>query len=306
MSLLRRWWQQRARQAGRRLDEAEEQGRFRQWFLLTGRCDFPGLSAPQAECLRPTYPSDEAFWGDPFCWSRDGRLFVFFEEFPFAEGRGHISAMALTADGAPAGEPMRVIDEPCHLSYPFLLEYGGELYMIPEKAGTGRVDLYRCMHFPDGWQFVKTLIDGLALSDPTLFEHDGRWWLFGALARRRLRVNESLVAFYADNPLSDRWVSHRNNPLVRDFSRGRPGGRIVRLDNGSLLRPSQDCVRRYGHGLNLNEILALSPRHYEERLVWRASGEQLGGWRALHHLDWHRGMIAMDAQRLIPRPATGP
>jgi hypothetical protein len=59
-------------------------------------------------------------------------------------------------------------------------------------------------------------------------------------------------------------------------------------------------VRRYGHGVNLGEILELSPRRYRERPLWRRSGPEAGGWRALHHLDWHQGVIAMDAQRLIP------
>lgn len=250
--------------------------------------------------MQPIYPPDDVFWADPFCWSRDGRSFVFFEELPFAQRRGHITALALTADGRPTGEPFRVLTEPYHLSYPFLFERDGELYMVPEKRAANRVDLYRCVQFPGHWEFVSTLVDGMALADPTLFEHEGRWWLFCAAASGRMRVNESLVAFYADDPLSDRWVAHQGNPLVRDFSRGRPAGRVFRHDSGSLLRPSQDCVRRYGYGLNLSEILVLSPTRYQERLVWSTDGERAGGWRGLHHLDWHRGLLVMDAQRLIP------
>ena len=63
---------------------------------------------------------------------------------------------------------------------------------------------------------------------------------------------------------------------------------------------SQDCVRRYGYGLNLSEITVLSPTSYEERLLWRVSGEGAGGWRAMHHLDWSNGLIVLDAQRLVP------
>jgi hypothetical protein len=304
MGLLTRWRQQRARRAGKRIDAVEERGRLRQWLLLAGRCESSSLNAPDATSLQPIYPPDDAFWADPFCWSRDGRFFVFFEELPLAQRRGHISAIALASDGRPTGEPFRVLTEPYHLSYPFLFERDGELYMVPEKRAAKRVDLYRCVQFPEQWEYVRTLLDGMALADPTLFEHDGRWWLFCAAASGRMRVNESLVAFYADDPLSDRWVAHRGNPLVRDFSRGRPAGRVFRHDSGALLRPSQNCVRRYGYGLNLGEIVALSPTHYEERLVWHTNGVQGGGWRGLHHLDWHRGVIVMDAQRLIPETAT--
>ena len=61
-----------------------------------------------------------------------------------------------------------VIEEPYHLSYPFLFEFEGELYMIPEKARATRVDLYRCVAFPYQWELVKTLIEGFALADSTL------------------------------------------------------------------------------------------------------------------------------------------
>lgn len=303
---FRRLRQQRARRAGSRIDAVEQRGRSAQWFLLAGHCERAGLTAPRPADLHPIYPPDDVFWADPFCWSMDGQFVVFFEEFPFETRRGHISAIALGPDGRPVGEPSRVLEEPYHLSYPFLLELGGDLYMIPEKAGTRRVDLYRCVEFPRRWVLAKTLVAGLALHDPTLFEHDGRWWLFCAAPSGRVRVNECLAGFYASEPLSDRWTAHPRNPLVRDFSRGRPAGRVLRLDDGTLVRPSQDCVRRYGHGLNLNAIDCLSPLRYEERPIWHMSGEEAGGWRALHHLDWHRGMLVMDAQRLIPAPATGP
>ena len=305
MSLLLRWRQQRERRAGRRLDKVEERGQRRQWLLLAGRCDLSGVRAPEPARLQPIYPPDDAFWADPFCWSRDGGFVAFFEEYPFAQGRGHISAMAMSPDGHPLGEPFRVLEEPCHLSYPFLLELGGALCMIPEKAATGRVDLYRCAQFPHRWELVRTLIDGMPLHDPTLFEHEGLWWLFCAAAVDRGRVNGSLAAFYTDDPIGGRWKAHPRNPLVRDFRRGRPGGRVFRLDDGALVRPSQDCLRRYGHGLNLSEILVLTPTRYEERLIWHASGPDVGGWRGLHHLDWHQGMLMMDAQRLIPLPGAG-
>ncbi len=73
----------------------------------------------------------------------------------------------------------------------------------------------------------------------------------------------------------------------------------MRDAEGRLLRPSQDCLRHYGVGLNLSEITWLSESDYRERLLWHMSGEDAGGWRAMHHLDWHRGLMVMDAQRLI-------
>ncbi|MBK8638150.1 MAG: hypothetical protein IPN92_07605 [Chromatiaceae bacterium] len=91
---------------------------------------------------------------------------------------------------------------------------------------------------------------------------------------------------------------------MRDYGGGRPGGRVFVDEQGRLLRPAQNSVPRYGYGLVLQQVQALTPGHYRERRVWQTTGAATGGWRALHHLDWHQGLLVMDAQRLIPRPLT--
>jgi hypothetical protein len=302
MNPWRRLRQRQIRRAGKKTDRGEERGLRQQWFLLAGRAGLSALNAPEPGGLMPIVPPDDVFWADPFLWSRKDRRFVFFEEYSFAARKGHISLMELDRGARPLGTAIRLIDEPHHLSYPFLFEYGSALYMTPEKADTGRVDLYRCIEFPLHWEPAGTLIDGVRIADPTIFEHQRRWWMFCSARQGRLHPNHSLLAFWSENPLSGDWRPHPGNPLVQDFSGARPGGRILRDGEGRLLRPAQDCLRRYGHGLRLKEITFLSTDRYEERPVWHMSGEEAGGWRGMHHLDWRDGILMMDAQRLIPRP----
>lgn len=300
MNFWQRFKQSQARRAGRKADKLEERGWRQQWFLLAGNSSAREWVAPQPQHMSAIYPPANTFWADPFAWERDGRRFIFFEDFPFATWRGRISVMEVDAKARPLGEPVPVIEEDHHLSYPFLFEHEGELYMMPEKAEVKRLDLYRCVEFPHRWEVVKTLLNNIKIADATLFEHEGRWWIFAAAKHAGARINESLFAWYADSPLSDTWTPHPANPLVRDFSRGRPGGRIFHDHKGRLLRPSQNCVRRYGHGLNLSEIKTLTPTAYAEEELWTLSGEDAGAWRAMHHLDWHGGLLVMDAQRLLP------
>jgi hypothetical protein len=269
-----------------------------QWFLLADFCDRQSFSKPQPDRLKPIYPPRDRFWADPFVWRREGRYYLFYEEYPYATRRGHISVMEIDEDARPLGEGRPVIREPYHLSYPFLFEFDGELYMVPEKKQKRRVDIYRCVRFPDEWAVVKTIFTGVKMVDCTLFEHEGRWWLLSSVKRNGLRYDETLFAHYADSPLSDRWTPHKSNPLLRDFGKARPGGRVLRGADGRLLRPSQDCVRRYGAGLNVSEITRLTPDEFEEYPVWSQSGEA-SGWHGMHHLDWHEGLMVMDAQRVL-------
>lgn len=271
-----------------------------QWFLLAGFASQAELAQPPVERLQPIYPPESVFWADPFVWRRDGRYYLFFEEFPYATGRGHISVLMLDEQARPVGEAVPVLQQPFHLSYPYLFEYDGELYMLPEQKESRRVDAYRCVEFPFRWERAKTLMTGVRLVDANVFEHAGRWWMLCSvkLKWKGLRYDESLFAYSAEHPLSDRWIPHPANPLLRDFSRSRPGGRVLQEATGRWLRPSQDCTGRYGAGLNVSEIQTLTATEYRETLVWQQRGAALG-WLGMHHLDWHQGLMVMDAQRLL-------
>lgn len=272
-----------------------------QWFLLAGFVDASELAAPPINRLHPLIPPPDVFWADPFAWRQDGRSYVFFEEFPYALGRGRISVLELDQQAMPVGSAVPVLEKPFHLSYPYVFAFDGQLYMVPEQKETRRVDLYRCIEFPRRWELVKTLMSGVRVVDANVFEHGGRWWMLCSvkLKWRGLRYDESLFAFHADSPLSEHWIPHPANPLVRDFSRSRPGGRVQQDATGRWLRPSQDCLRRYGDGLNISEILELTETTYQEHLLWHQTGEEAGGWGGMHHMDWHQGLMVMDAERRI-------
>jgi len=292
-----RWQQRLARRWQHQFDRRIERAAWPQWCLLVGRSDDPDRVAPAPERLRPILPPADRFWADPFgCW-QDGQLHVFCEEYLRGTRHGRISLLVLDADLQLRGPARPVLVEDRHLSYPFLFRWDGQLYMVPETARSGCIDLYRCTAFPLHWERQYSLLTGLEAADATLFEHGGRWWLFCAIRDQRGHINESLHAFHADAPISRQWTPHAANPIVRDFARGRPGGRIFRDPAGRLLRPGQDCVPRYGHGLGLYSIDTLTPWQYRERRVWQVRAS--GPWRALHHLDCQGDWLIMDAQRLL-------
>ena len=295
LASLQRWRERRA-------NRARERRETLQWFLLTGRRDLGELTDPRPAALQPLYPPHDRFWADPFLWGREGRTYLFFEDYPYATGRGHISVLELDGEGLPLGESRPVLQPPWHLSYPYLFEYEGQLYMVPEQKAQRNVELYRCTEFPDHWERIATWFPGTRMVDCSIFEHDGRWWLFSSIKGRGYRYDETLFAFYADNPISGAWTPHPLNPLVRDYAKARSGGRILRDDQGRLLRPSQNCQRRYGDGLNISGITLLTTEHYAEQRLWHSTGAMAGGWRGLHHLDWHQGLIVMDALRVRPDP----
>jgi hypothetical protein len=69
------------------------------------------------------------------------------------------------------------LDEPWHLSYPFVFQWQGQAYMLPEGYGSGALRLYRAVEFPLHWEFAAMLVDR-PLIDTSLVEWEGRWWMF--------------------------------------------------------------------------------------------------------------------------------
>lgn len=252
-----------------------------QWFIACSFSDSEGETpAPgKSRCLMP--PTDR-FWADPFPLVRNGRHYIFFEELVFAEGKAHISVIEVDRNG-PCSPPRRVLERPYHLSYPFLVEAEGQLFMVPETGANGTVELYRCLHFPDRWIFEKVLLKMPGCVDATLHYADGKWWMFVNLGDASDGDYDEMHIYHADN-LYDEWQAHRLNPVKSDVRNARPAGRLFER-NGSLYRPAQIGVPLYGSGISINRVLKLSTEDFLEQEVGRILPQRTGNFLGVHTLN---------------------
>ena len=235
------------------------------------------------------------FWADPFVVEEENRRWVFFEDYVYAEKRARISCAEITPDGA-ALSPSPCLDDPQqHYSYPYVFRDGNEIFMAPEAAGSGSVDLYRCEEFPGKWRRHSTLLRG-KFTDPSIWQQDGLWWLMVTTADPDARCS-ALYLFYAE-ALSGPWTMHPANPISTDVRNNRGAGRIVRAD-GRLIRPSQSCCPVYGYSFSLNEITKLSPTEYEEHSLCEYKPEILGV-KAMHTYNWIPGIEVVDGAKALP------
>jgi hypothetical protein len=267
------------RLAGRLLSPFRSQStRPRHWNVaLRQASGAPDLSRFDLGDWRPL-PADPAiFHADPFVFTEAGQAWLFAEACPYATGKGVIVCAPLTAAGE-AGPFRTVIEQPWHLSYPFLFRDGGEIWLVPESSAKGGVELHRAAAFPDQWLLERRLFEDQRLVDATFFEHDGRLWLFaGRIGENGGSSWDELHAWHAPG-LEGPWEPHKRNPIKSDCRGARPGGRPLRLD-GRLFRPAQRCERAYGEALVWFEIVTLTPDAFAEVEVatWRAEGAATSG-----------------------------
>jgi hypothetical protein len=237
------------------------------------------------------------YLGDPFPIEVDGRHFVFMEDYSRAAGRAVISVSELGPDGA-WSPPRRVLERDHHLSYPFVFEQDGEIYMLPETGEAGRVELLRAVEFPDEWQLERVLLDGLTAFDSTLHVEGGRFWLFANVVEGPGDRGE--LWLFSSRSLADDWVPHPQNPIVSDPGTARPAGRLFRRE-GALIRPGQDCSRLYGEAIVLNRVDALSPTEYRETAVARIEPAWLPGLEGTHTYTFDSRYEFLDGIRQVRR-----
>ena len=281
-----------------------------------------------ATCGGPTDDSTR-FWADPFFFEEAGRLWLFYEEYPYATAKGVIGCLAITAapslraqrshpgadaavsrrpwvaspsarkDGhAPeaADQPRIVLEEAFHLSYPLVLRHRDAIYMLPETSAAARVQLYRADLFPDRWVPDAVLIDGRRLADATPVLHEGKWWLFATANADGGSTWDQLHLYHAPDLLGP-WRPHAGNPVLIDAGAARPAG-LMWHEDGVLMRPAQDCRTGYGDGVVVCKVDRLDERGYRQSVVRRIAPPP--GATGLHTLNRAAGWEVVDLK--VPHP----
>ena len=244
---------------------------------------------------REIVPPKDRFWADPFLIQKCEKTYIFVEEYKYRRKIGEIAVLECKDDRLV--DHRTIMSAEHHLSYPFVFEFDGHLYMVPETHEKRAIQLWRSIEFPDKWEHVSDLISGVSAVDSTLFEYDGHWWIFTNIDRSRLGFehNDELHAFYAETPLSTNWQPHVLNPLIRNAGEARQGGRIYRDAHGRLVRVAQNNTARYGYSLSFQEITSLSPTDFTFRFLTRIEPLWSENVLAIHTFDTDAKTFVFDA-----------
>ncbi len=264
--------------------------RYRCWTLQMGIGTF---SAAHLKALQTLPPPAGEFWADPFLFSHQSKTYVFFENFSYQNQIGKISCGEIVDDTITAVSDVIVRDY--HLSYPFIFEEDGNIFMIPETTENQRLEIYICQKFPLEWSLHATAFEGECVADATYFRDDNdNRWLFVNKGYDGY-FNDQLSIYHIDSLKLNKITPHRLNPVIVDARRARNAGPLFHKGN-SLIRPSQNnSYGIYGYGLNLNRITKLSLDDYEEEVILEVTPERHVELAATHHLHQTETMFVLDA-----------
>ena len=232
-------------------------------------------------------PPKSDYFADPFIISDNSDTYLFFEWFSNKNGKADL-AVAKKSENFEIYH--KITDFPEHRSYPYVFDYQGQIYCIPEANQTGKVSLYRFEN--DRLTFDCDLLQGKYV-DSTLFIHDGKFYLF---TTPQANPHTHLLLFVADD-LRGPYRPHFNNPVKVDCSNSRMAGKIQNID-GDLVRPAQNSTLHYGSSITLNKIVQLSEYQFVEETIKEIKPfENTPYNKGIHTINSDGGITVFDAKK---------
>ena len=216
-------------------------------------------------------PKPVLYQADSFLFVKGDELFLFYE-LQHWDDPGVI-AMVKTKDLVTWTSPVVVLRQPFHLSFPYVFEDNGVIYMVPESQESDAIYLFRADNEElTSFSKVRTLLYQertedihYNYNDSHVYYSEGLYYLFTSYQKDWMYYQELYVA---DDLLQGEFHLHPKSPICVSNEYGRNGGSLINF-NEKLLRVTQDCHADYGDNVSLMEITRLSENDYEETLFFR-------------------------------------
>ena len=198
-------------------------------------------------------PKRGTYLADPFGYYENGKLKIVCEDYSYNDQTGSIAKIDFESNSKET-----ILTSNHHLSYPYVIKHEGRIYCVPESFENGKIEIFELTGALKP-KSMKTLVDNTEAVDPTLFKHNGFWWLFFS---PKEPSNTELCIYYSENIFGN-FQPHLLNPVKTDIRSSRPAGSPY-VHKDRLFRPGQNCSETYGGSVVLNEVLELSPSVYSE------------------------------------------
>ena len=207
-------------------------------------------------------PLSVGWIADPFMIEYQGEHYLFVE---YVNGKRGQIAYYKFIDNKPVFQKV-IISERYHLSYPCVFMHGADVYMIPESADNHSIDLYKAVSFPDRWEKVSRLEDGIYY-DTTYVNYKEKDYLI-TYSPKKGYFELGLFAFDIDGRKIEKLAEVQYKENI-----GRPAGKIY-VDNCEMIRPAQDCSRKYGENLLFYRVEGLDDGKFSEALIKTISAKE--------------------------------
>lgn len=195
--------------------------------------------------------SKDSWFADPFILSvTEEHIYILVEEFIYSRNKGRISRLKVNRHNWKLEKIESVIDILTHLSFPIYYRENGKVYIYPESTKTRKLTLY---------EYNESTGEAIPIRDLSMAPlADAVIWQL-----REKRVIAATTAPNDNGKVLDIYPFREEAPLEREgpVERILFPERIARNAGmpfeiqGRLFRPAQNCARRYGECVLIQELI---------------------------------------------------
>lgn len=187
----------------------------------------------------------ERWYADPFILDvTDTEILVLVEDYAYDYKKGVISLLHINRQTMEVVQRKVILEIPTHLSFPNILRKNGNVYIYPESAHSGQLDIYKFDFDSESLTHCATICND-CIWDSDITDVFGDQLLFTAAH------NDYLLDIYHWNESEKRFVLWKSIPS--EIKNSRLGGALFKYKD-RVYYPAQNCEKGYGCAINIKEI----------------------------------------------------
>lgn len=230
----------------------------------------------------------DRWFADPFIYKvTDTEIVLFVEECPIHHPKGIICELVVDKTTNELKNRYVLLEKDTHLSYPSIIRYKGKTYVYPENGASGELNIYE--YDKVAHQLINPVcILKKPVADATIVLKDGCYYM---ITTHVPNVQERAFLYKSDN-LFGPYLPIGNHAVQLSRSCSRPGGQFFSV-NEKMYRPAQNCVGRYGKGLNIMQV-SIDNDSFKEDIIREWSPLSFNYNLGLHTLNHYEDTFVID------------
>ena len=229
----------------------------------------------------------DCWMADPFVLDvTDNEIILLVEEMPYALHRGIISLLHIDRFSFEILSRKILLKQPYHLSFPAILRKDEHVYVYPESAKNGKLDIYELDVEKEELTFIKTICDDVVW-DSYITEIYGEPLMFTAAK------SDFQLDIYKWDENIRRFISYQQ--VLSEKPNSRMGGAVYKY-NGAYYYPAQNCEKTYGGAIDVKRIELVNDRVMVLETVKHIESMNKRYPLGLHTLNEYKGIVVIDVK----------
>ncbi len=232
----------------------------------------------------------DVYQADPFGIEKDGKLYLFYEEYLKDKEYALLKCSVYDTELNRTDDRV-ILDDGTHKSFPFVFQFEGKIYLMPESGAIKKLEIYECIDFPFIWGNERTILN-FACSDAIIKKFENSWLLFYTKSNQ-IDENEILYLKSSSN-LFNNWENETERIITKNFLNSRNAGAIQQIDD-KYFRFAQNCSTNYGANIVIQQIFNSEYETYVEELSFEKTLNKKSN--GFHTLNATQNFVLLDRRK---------